>query len=221
MDRLTLTNMIVQAALPLAGKDGWSETTLARAAENAGQDATVIRRLFPGGVSDALAHFTLMADTFMAHAYKDRVETYAKEGKQLKIREKITLLIFLRLETYAPHKEAVRYAVAYYSLPHAMHHGVKTLHRTTDLMWKLAGDKATDFNWYTKRLTLAGVYSSTLLHWLDDTSDNHTATWEFLDRRIGNVMQFEKFKAKARDCVNPMSWFPWFQPSPASKTSAS
>jgi ubiquinone biosynthesis protein COQ9 len=65
-------------------------------------------------------------------------------------------------------------------------------------MWYAAGDKSTDFNFYTKRATLAGVYSATLLYWLNDRSAGSEATWAFLDRRIDNVMAFEKLKSQVR-----------------------
>ncbi len=65
-------------------------------------------------------------------------------------------------------------------------------------MWRIAGDTSTDFNHYTKRMTLGAVYGSTLLVWLDDASEGLDETAAFLDRRIENVMNFEKLKADWR-----------------------
>ena len=70
--------------------------------------------------------------------------------------------------------------------------------RSADLMWRIAGDTSTDFNHYTKRMTLGAVYGSTLLAWLDDQSEGWADTAAFLDRRIDDVMKFEKFKADWR-----------------------
>ena len=65
-------------------------------------------------------------------------------------------------------------------------------------MWRLAGDTSTDYNHYTKRITLGAVYASTLVTWLDDSSEGFFETAGFLDRRIDNVMQFERWKAQWR-----------------------
>jgi ubiquinone biosynthesis protein COQ9 len=62
-------------------------------------------------------------------------------------------------------------------------------------MWRIAGDKATDFNHYSKRAILMAVYGSTSLVWLDDDSAGFAETRAFLDRRIDEVMRFEKAKA--------------------------
>jgi ubiquinone biosynthesis protein COQ9 len=69
-------------------------------------------------------------------------------------------------------------------------------------MWRAAGDTATDFNFYTKRGILAGVYSATLMRWFTDTSENEADTAAFLAARIDNVMQFEKFKAQAKEAAS-------------------
>jgi ubiquinone biosynthesis protein COQ9 len=77
--------------------------------------------------------------------------------------------------------------------------GLKLLYQTVDAMWRAAGDTSTDFNFYTKRAILGGVYSATLLRWFNDTSEDEGETHTFLDARIENVMQFEKFKAELRE----------------------
>nr|MDJ0823383.1 COQ9 family protein [Paracoccaceae bacterium] len=95
-------------------------------------------------------------------------------------------------------KELVRRGVTLFALPHHAMDGVQAMWRTCDRIWDALGDTSDDINWYTKRATLSGVYSSTVLYWLGDDSLDNQATWEFLDRRIEDVMRFEKFKAQAR-----------------------
>jgi ubiquinone biosynthesis protein COQ9 len=70
--------------------------------------------------------------------------------------------------------------------------------RAADRIWRVAGDRATDFNHYSKRTILIGVYGSTSLVFLDDDSEGLAATRAFLDRRIDDVMNFEKAKARWR-----------------------
>jgi ubiquinone biosynthesis protein COQ9 len=65
-------------------------------------------------------------------------------------------------------------------------------------MWRIAGDVSTDFNHYSKRTILAGLYSATMLVFLDDDGEGLVTTRGFLDRRIDDVMRFEKFKAQWR-----------------------
>src|SRR4029077_14179482 len=96
-------------------------------------------------------------------------------------------------------REAARRALALLALPLNAGLGLKLLYRTVDAMWYAAGDTSADFNFYTKRAILAGVYSSTLLYWLNDRAEGSEATWSFLDRRIDDVMKFEKFKDRVRN----------------------
>jgi ubiquinone biosynthesis protein COQ9 len=116
----------------------------------------------------------------------------------MKIREKIRSLIWRRLEIMGPAREAIRSALAILAMPQNVPTALKAGWRTADLMWRIAGDTSTDFNHYTKRMTLGAVYASTLLVWLDDQSEGLTETAGFLDRRIDDVMKIEKLKAEWR-----------------------
>jgi ubiquinone biosynthesis protein COQ9 len=113
--------------------------------------------------------------------------------------KRIVTVVKVRLEINQGHKEAVRRTVGFLALPFNAPLSAKCLWRTVDAMWNAAGDTATDYNHYTKRLILGGVYSTTLITWLGDESEGYQDTFEFLDRRIANVMEFEKVKAKARE----------------------
>jgi ubiquinone biosynthesis protein COQ9 len=116
-------------------------------------------------------------------------------ASELKIRERIKVAVRARIEQTVGGRESVRRGLAMLALPPNGPLGLKLLYRTVDAIWYAAGDTSTDFNFYTKRAMLAGVYSSTLLYWLNDRSGDSEATWAFLDRRIDNVMRFEKLKA--------------------------
>lgn len=202
---MDLPDRILNAALPHIAFDGWTQGTLTRAAESAGLTAFDAKRAFPGGALDAVNHFTRRADSRMLAALGDMTG--------MKIRDKIAHAVMTRLRQQLPHREAVRRALALYTLHPA--DGLKSLYATTDAMWRAAGDTATDWNFYTKRLLLSGVYSSTLYVWLDDTTDGLAATEAFLRRRIENVMQIEKFKAKTREKFSSLEqWMPKFSARP-------
>lgn len=183
---------LLDAALPHVTFDGWSKKVLTNAADDAGISKDQIALAFPGGVLDLIEYFVTRLDWQMMDALG------AADLPSLKIRERIKTAIRIRLEISEPYKEAIRRSVAYEALPTSGPSGAKLVWRTADLIWQAAGDTATDFNYYSKRGILSGVYSATLLFWLGDESDDHEETWAFLDRRIDDVMQFEKAKAQIK-----------------------
>jgi ubiquinone biosynthesis protein COQ9 len=172
--------------------DGWTAKAVDSAAAQAGVDQAQARLAFPKAQP-------AMIDAYIQAVDREMVKrlTPAKLGK-MKIREKIRSLVWARLEIMGPAREAVRTALAILAMPQNVPLGMRIGWRTADLMWRAAGDTSSDYNHYTKRLTLGAVYGSTLLAWLDDDSEGWAETSTFLDRRIDNVMQFEKWKAQWR-----------------------
>ena len=201
-----LKNRILDAALPAIVFDGWTMATLEKAALSLGLTAIDVKRAFPAGVASAVGHFSARADAQMLATLASDCDLPA-----MKIRERIATCVMVRLRANIHHREAVRRALGFYAMPWNAGHGLTALYATVDAMWRAAGDTATDYNFYTKRALLAGVFTSTVHVWLDDASDELTETESFLRRRIENVMQIEKVKAKARDGLGNMeSWVPCF-----------
>ena len=163
--------------------DGWSAAAIRAGAADAGLSLAEALNAFPAGPNEALALFSDWADRQMLA----RLET--AELGNMKVREKVAAGVRLRLEVLQPHKEAVRRGLAVLALPANAGQGLKSVHRTVDAIWTMAGDRATDYNYYTKRLLLAGVLTSTTLYWLNDRSEGHAATWAFLERRIDEVLK--------------------------------
>jgi ubiquinone biosynthesis protein COQ9 len=122
----------------------------------------------------------------------------------MKIRERIRELILFRFELILPQREALRRALAILAMPQNLAQGARLAWRAADRIWRLAGDTATDFNHYSKRATLITVYGSTSLVFLDDDSEGLAATRAFLDRRIDDVMAFEKAKARWKGTATRM-----------------
>ena len=149
--------------------------------------------MFPDGPLSLVKTFSEWADAEMVR------ELARKDLASLKVRERITLAVKTRIAVLNPHKEAARRAAAFLTLPPYAASGVKLLYRTVDAIWRAIGDTSTDFNFYTKRAILAGVYSATLMRWFNDTSEDERQTDAFLAHRIEDVMRFEKFKAKVRE----------------------
>lgn len=184
---------VLAAALVHVPFDGFTDKVLQRAAVDAGVSPKEIARLFPEGPLSLVEAFSESADTEMG-----RLLAKAKLSN-LKVRERIALAVKMRIAVLRPHKEAARRAAAFLTLPPHAAMGVRLLYRTVDAIWRGIGDTSTDFNFYTKRAILAGVYSSTLLRWFSDSSEDEEITNAFLQRRIEEVMRFEKFKAQVRE----------------------
>jgi ubiquinone biosynthesis protein COQ9 len=192
-DDETLKAAVLDSALERAGDEGFTEAVLARAGGEAGLSKAELARLFPNGPSSLI-------DMFFASVDAEMEKRLAKAKlPALKIRERIIKAVETRLDIVRPNKDAARRASAYLTLPPHAALGARLLYRSVDMMWRAAGDTSTDFNFYTKRAILAGVYTSTLVRWFNDDSEGESATHEFLAARIENVMQFEKFKAEVKE----------------------
>jgi ubiquinone biosynthesis protein COQ9 len=185
-----LRGRLAEAVAAEAAFSGWSGTAMRAAARQIGAPPGEAERLFPGGPPAVLAWLAERADLCTVEAME------AAGAGSLKIRERIRLAVRARIEQTVGGRESVRRGLAMLALPSNAALGLRLLYRTVDAIWYAAGDISTDFNFYTKRATLAGVYSSTLLYWLNDRSEGSEATWSFLDRRIDDVMRFEKLKSR-------------------------
>jgi len=172
--------------------DGWTRQAIDSAAGQLGVDPVQARLAFPKGQA-------AMIDCYIQEVDRALEASFTPEQLAgMKIRERIRALVWRRLEIMGDAREALRRALAILAMPQNVSLGFGISWRTADLMWRLAGDASTDFNHYTKRMTLGAVYASTLLAWLDDRSEGWKDTSGFLDRRIDDVMRFEKLKAEWR-----------------------
>ncbi len=186
-----LKDQLLDAVLMHVPFDGWSEAAFKAAVSDLEVDITAARAACPRGALDLAVAYHRQGDALM-------LEKLASEDlSALRYRDKIAAAVRFRLQAVED-KEAVRRGTTLFSLPHNAPEGARLVWGTCDAIWNALGDTSDDINWYTKRATLSGVYSSTVLYWLGDDSLDHQATWEFLDRRIDDVMQIEQMKAKVR-----------------------
>lgn len=192
-DDTALRRAVLEAALGHAAFDGFNDGLLAKAAAEAGVDDVSCARLFPNGVADLVTLYSETIDQSM----EERLA--ASHVTEARIRDRIRQAIQTRLSLLRPHKEAARRAAAFLSLPPNAPLAAKLLWQSADRMWRGIGDTSTDFNFYTKRTILIGVYSATLVRWFNDQSEDEADTNAFLDRRIEDVMRFEKFKARLKE----------------------
>jgi ubiquinone biosynthesis protein COQ9 len=185
-DSEALRERLIDAAVAHVPFDGWGDKALAAAAQDLGIDPALARNAFPGGAIEMIECHSRLADRRMVAAFEQADKT------GLKLREKVALAVRLRLTANVAHREAIRRALTILALPVNAPLAARLLYRTVDAVWYGLGDRSTDYNFYTKRMLLAGVYSATLLYWINDKSSESTETWAFLDRRIAEVMQIPK-----------------------------
>ena len=192
----SLRDRVLLEALAEVPEHGFSDSVLARAGERVGAAKRDMLDAFPQGPASLVEAFSHWADDRMA------AEMTSETSKR--VRERVRNAVKARIEALTPHKHAARRATAFLALPQHAALAARLTMRSVDQMWRAVGDRSSDFSYYTKRGLLAGVYGATLMYWLSDSSEGHAATWEFLDHRIANVMQIEKFRSQARDVLSKL-----------------
>ena len=182
---------LLVAILPHVAFDGWSDTAFNAACNDSKVEIGLGRLICPAGPLDLAVLFHRNGDMDMQQAVEHT------DMSQMRFREKVSMSIRLRLQVIQD-KEAVRRGITLFALPHNASLGARLIWGTSDAIWVALEDNSLDINWYTKRAILSAVYGSTVLYWLGDDSLGHERTWDFLDRRIENVMMIEKFKHRIR-----------------------
>jgi ubiquinone biosynthesis protein COQ9 len=184
---------VLQEALPLIPQSGFNDATLKAAAEKASVGPAEWKAAFPNGAASLAEAFSHWADAEM--------EEKLRLNQAERMRDRVAAAVRARIEVLVPHKEATRRAAAFLALPQHAPLAATLMMRSVDKMWRTAGDRSSDFSYYTKRGLLSGVYGATFVYWLSDSSEGHAETWKFLANRIDNVMEIEKFRGAARDAL--------------------
>ena len=191
------------AILPHVPFEGWSDASFQTACRDAGIEPAMARLACPRGATDLAVEFHKHADREMRNRLAEA------DLSAMRYSERVTEAVWMRIEAIGD-KERARRATALFSLPHLAPEGAQLIWGTADAIWSALGDTSRDINWYSKRAILSGVYGSTVLFWLGDTSDGFSRTREFLSRRISDVMRFEKLKADARNSKSLGPVAEWF-----------
>lgn len=182
----------MQSALGIAAFDGWTADSFTAAVKESGVDAGLAHLACPREELDLIIHWSNQMDAQAEKAILD------KDIADMKVRDRVTFCVLARLEAIGPNEEAARRARARLLLPDAVTESASLVWNSCDTVWRAIGDQSTDFNFYSKRAILSGVYGSTLSVWLGESDPEKPRAREFLDHRIENVMQFEKAKWQFR-----------------------
>lgn len=187
---------LLDAALPHVAFDGWSEASFKAAVRDSGMSESEARALAPRGAVDLAVAYHRRGDAEMVAKLKEA------DLSDMRFREKVITALRFRLEAMTD-REAVRRASTLFSLPMHAAEGSKLVWETADHVWTALGDESRDGNWYSKRAILSGIWGATVLYWLGDDSVGHADTHDFIERRIEDVMRFEKIKGQLRE--NPLT----------------
>ncbi len=183
---------LLRHLLPLVAETGWTQDNLKKACQNAHESFTELFSITTKPLDDMITVYSHALDEEMLHINQE--ETFAL----LRIRDKIPELMVARLQAMDPFKKAAYKTLIYLSLPQNFLLAQRLKWKTLNDIWYGAGDRATDYNYYTKRLLLSGIYTTTLLYWFNDHTSDFLATRSFLNRRIDTVMNLYKFKARCK-----------------------
>ena len=195
---------LLRAMLPHVPFDGWSDRAFARAAREAEVTLAEARAAAPRGALDLAVEWHRQGDRAMLRTMR------AADLTAMKMRERIAFALRARMRAL-PEREALRRSASLFALPGNAGLGARLLWETADAIWTALGDTSRDGNWYSKRATLAAVLASVVLFRLGDSPDLRR-TNAFIDRRIDDVMAFEKWKARAgqdpvlRPLARPLGW---------------
>jgi ubiquinone biosynthesis protein COQ9 len=192
MDETEAKDRLLLAVLPEVAFDGWSTAALRVAARGIGLQEAEAVALFPRGAAGMVEWFSHWADREMLAAVA--TEDFAA----MRTSERIAAAIGARLALLEPYREAARRAASVLALPQNLPLGLRLLYDTVDAAWYAAGDTATDFNFYSKRALLAGVYGATLIYWFDDRSLESADSLEFLARRLADTMALPRVAGRLR-----------------------
>ncbi len=191
-ERSDLRDAAIRAMLPVAADEGWNWATIRAGLAAIGEDPALAESHFPSGPAGAVAHWIDLLNREMEAAA-------AAEGvTSLRISQRIRRVVELRLIAMAPHKKALRRALSLLALPWNTPTALRTTAQTVDAMWYAAGDTSADFSWYTRRATLAAIYTATIAWWLRDEDPSIFGAVQFLDRRLAELGRFQKLKARWR-----------------------
>lgn len=196
MSDATTLDRLLDAALPHVAFDGWSPVTFTESVRDAGVSEEEAKAAAPRGAIDLAVALHRRGDRAMV------ARIAAMDLSQMRYRDRVAAALRARIEAI-PDREAIRRASTLFALPIHAAEGAKLVWETADHVWTVLGDTSRDGNWYSKRATLSAVWASTVLFWLGDDSVDSRKTFDFIDRRIDDVMRIEEMKGRLRK--NPLT----------------
>jgi ubiquinone biosynthesis protein COQ9 len=168
----------------------WSKEMIAGAEINCGLADGYHHVIFPGGMQEMLVEFENWQDRLM-------LEMIEKSGKPQKVREQIARALEIRLMELLPKTALINHSAAF-ALPQNFLIANQAAMKSCDLIWKNAGDRSSDFNYYTKRGLLFPVYLGARAFYFADNSKNHQDSRQFIKNALDNIVNIASLKNRIR-----------------------
>jgi ubiquinone biosynthesis protein COQ9 len=180
-----LANLFIQEV----PKFGWSRETLLHCAKKQKLSTPNLALMFPSFEYDVLKYLIAQNNSLVEKNYN------SFNNSRLKTRDKIKTIMELKFDSNAYLKDALPEMLKFLLRPGNIFMSIKMLHQNSDFIWKLAGDKSNDFNYYSKRGLLSMVYLATLIYWLNDKSSKGIGTKNFISKSVDGIVDgVSKFK---------------------------
>ena len=180
-----LANLFIQEV----PKFGWSRETLLHCAKKQKLSTPNLALMFPSFEYDVLKYLIAQNNSLVEKNYN------SFNNSRLKTRDKIKTIMELKFDSNAYLKDALPEMLKFLLRPGNIFMSIKMLHQNSDFIWKLAGDKSNDFNYYSKRGLLSMVYLATLIYWLKDKSNKGIGTKNFISKSVDGIVDgVSKFK---------------------------
>lgn len=183
---------ILQASLNHVIRLGWTDAAMIAGAREVGVSPAIVGS-FPRKEAALVEYF--MDDCLQRLI--DIIDT-REDLKNYIPSQRVAKLVRARLEMHAPYISKWPQALSIQALPLNISTSFKQRAMLMDEIWHAAGDEASDVDWYVKRTVLGGIYSTTELYMLTDTSQDFQETWDFLDGRIKDAFDLKKTVQEAK-----------------------
>ncbi|KAH9804713.1 actin 1 [Citrus sinensis] len=177
---------VLEASLRHVAKNGWGEAAMIAGARDVGLSPSIIGS-FPR--KDAALVEFFMDDCLQRLI--DRIDS-GEDLKDLIPSQRISKLVRIRLEMQAPYISKWPQALSIQAQPLNVPTSFKQRAMLVDEIWHAVGDEASDIDWYVKRTILGGIYSTTEIYMLTDSSPDFCDTWRFLDDRVRDAFDLKK-----------------------------
>ncbi|KAH0619459.1 hypothetical protein JD844_000107 [Phrynosoma platyrhinos] len=183
-----LQNRILTAALEFVPTHGWTSDAIAEGAKSLGLSVAAAG-LFHNDGSELVLHFVSQCNTKLSELLEEQHKlVQLGQAEKKKTDQFLKDALEARLRMLIPYIEKWPQAISVLLLPHNIPSSLNLLTSMVDDMWHYAGDQSTDINWYTRRAVLAGIYNTTELVMIQDSSPDFEDTWSFLQNRIADAM---------------------------------
>ena len=174
---------------------GWTWDALYKAAFNSKKLKSLteeeLQTLFDNKISNIIGIFNDKLDEEMYVIFN------SQNNKNLGVTQTVKALVLSRFRASENRKSIIKTSLFFMAQPGNAYEALNQLMKTSSKIWEIAGDTSTGRNFYSKRLILAGVYSSTLAYWLAKETRSIDESEDFLDKRLDDVKNIGKISKQS------------------------